>query len=142
MPDGWCAWQLARKPDVMSDHGFVHGDISLLNTIWVGKTIHLIPHVTVGSELAGRLHHRPASMHLAQRGFEVDRTVTTRTDRVAYFLLCARLLGRSATRGANGMINAGESMTEDDLTPLSFPVLLQLVIRQPRVAGAPGIDQK
>lgn len=134
--------QLARKLDVMSGHGFVHGDISVLNTIWDGKTIHL-----VDFEPSLRQMHRGRSMLKSPRELRAhrdvrDRTVTTRTDRVAYFLLCARLLGRSATRGANGMINAGESMTEDDLTPLSFPVLLQLVIRQPRVAGAPGIDQK
>lgn len=112
----WPLEQLAQKLEVMSGHGFMHGDISLINTIWDGKTIHLIDF-----EPSLRQMHRGRSMVKSPRELRAhrdarDRAVTTRTDRVAFFLLCTRLLGRTATRGPEGMIHTGETMAEDDLT--------------------------
>lgn len=125
---------LAERLEQMTANGFVHGDITVTNTVWDGQTLHLI-------DFEPSLRQRYRDRIVVKSPKEIracrdrsERRVTTRTDRLGFFFLCARLLGHNALRSSDSRIylgtRSGNVFGEDEIYSRAFTDIVWIVAEE------------
>ena len=122
---------LAERLEQMTAHGFVLGDVTVTNTVWDGQTLHLIDfEPSLRQRYRDRIVIKSPKEIRASRD-RSERRVTSRTDRLGFFLLCARLLGSNALRCSDLQLQLGTNskhvFVEDDICFRAFTDIVQTV---------------
>lgn len=125
--------RLAESLDKMSESGFVHGDISIMNIVWDGHQLHLV-------DFEPSLRQRVRGIKVVKSPIELrasrdaaEQRVSVRSDRTAFFILCAGFGGAKVGRSLPGefdlTLRGAQSRTvlEDEVTSLTFPQILERV---------------